>query len=444
MTIKKKGLMVLGAGCLLIAFTWLLNQPSRYLDLTSHHNYEVAPSTAQLLQSLPGPLNITVVGAHLEEESRLNFIIDGWKKIKPDIHLTFQTTPLTPDEVQKHSFTDHGIILTCNQSLQSFNLNSKALSSHLMNKLLFQVKQQTTYWIAFLTGHGEPDLLGSRPQDYGLMSSRLQNEGLKTQSLNLAQVGQIPDNTSLLVITNPKSEFLPKEIEQIENYIKQGGNILWLMDFQGQPLTFLSDAFGVYPHSGIIVDKHGHEMGTPHPAIAVVTQYSKPFSQYHDHLTAFPWAQALIIKPKTDETPLIFLKTHAHSWTQIGSLEGELRFEPEKGEKAGPLALGTLIERKIEGKESTQRIIVIGNHRFATNAVIQNYGNEDFTKSLIYHLLHEDDIAQFESPRPKDTLTFIPKSFEKSYQLILQVLFPLSFVLIGMWINFQRQRKLKD
>lgn len=443
MSFLKKSLMILGTGCLLIGFTWLMNQPSHYVDLTSHKHHQVGGDVAQLLESLSDPLTITLVSSRFEDERTVNFLVDAWKKIKPDITVKVQHDPITPEQQQEYRFFQEGIVLTCGDITRSSDLMKQPLSNALLTQLLYQVKQQSTHWVAFAYGHGEPDPLGQLPQDYGTLSQQLESNGFKIQALNLAQVGFIPDNTSLLILTSPKNDYLPKEEQLIEAYLKQGGDVLWMMDFQGKPLPFLSHLLGVNALKGIIIDKHGHSMGTPHPAITLITSYQGPLKSMGEQISAFPWAQALNMQPKAAFKTKPLLNTHADTWTQKGPLEGTLRFEPEQGDIAGPLPLGVLLTRSLEGSKTEQRIIVVGNHRFATNAVIHNYGNSDLLKTMTHLLVHEDEVAQFQSTPSFDTLTLVPKWFEQGFKILFQALIPATFVFLGLWIQRKRRHGIR-
>jgi len=84
--------------------------------------------------------------------------------------------------------------------------------------------------IGFVSGHGERDLEGTGDQDYsGLPNSRdsrntLINTGFNPLKLKVED--SIPDDVDIIVIADMKEPFTEDELENIENYIDRGGNIV--------------------------------------------------------------------------------------------------------------------------------------------------------------------------------------------------------------------------
>ncbi len=86
----------------------------------------------------------------------------------------------------------------------------------------------------FVTGHGERPPSGELNYGLGLFGTELERKGLKEQTVNLA-VTAIPDNTSVLVLASPRVELLPGEVAAIQDYVKRGGNLLWLAEPEHRP-----------------------------------------------------------------------------------------------------------------------------------------------------------------------------------------------------------------
>ena len=40
----------------------------------------------------------------------------------------------------------------------------------------------------------------------------------------------MPDNATVLVITQPQVDLLPGEVDKMMRYVDRGGNLLWLVD----------------------------------------------------------------------------------------------------------------------------------------------------------------------------------------------------------------------
>lgn len=401
-----------------------------YWDVTLNKDHGLNAATITLLQSTPTPIDIELVSDNESLKRQVSFFVD---RLKPyhTINFKVRSEVLNPQQ-QNDGFSTDGVIIKANGNTQTINLAVNHLNELSFSNALFKLKRSNETWIAFMTGHGEPGF-DNKTNSYSMLETALKQQNFKVQALNLAKVGFIPDNTSLLVITNPKSDYLPKEIELIQQYIQKGGALLWLMDFQGKPLNFLTQLFGVYPHEGVIVDKHGQDLGTPHPAISLVTEYDDMRLFSNQDLTAFPWAQALLSFAKAPFEKTKLFQTHEESWTQTGPLEGQLKFEPEKGQISGPLTLAYLLERPLA--QGTQTVIIIGNHRFATNAAIQNYGNLSLIMRFVNHLVDEPTLTNIDYGTPQDLMTVIPRSYIYFLNFGMMLIYPCLILLVGWGIT---------
>lgn len=428
--------LIVGLGSVVAVNHWA---PNFYLDLTSTQHHQLNPTTQDLLKSFES-LDVTLYSQSPDHIRQVDFFVDSLKGYTT-IHYSHSNKRLTPDQQKQYGFADNGIVVQAGMQVAALNLAQASLDERELVKLLFNLSRTQDKWVAFLTGHGEPSIADSTTIGYSVFATALEQQGLHLSELNLPEVGFIPDNTSLLVLTSPKTEYLPKEIELIETYLSNGGALLWLMDFQGKPLPFLSKLLGVHAHPGLVIDKQGHQMGTPHPAISVITSYPKGSLFAGNQLTAFPWAQALISEPRAAFSKQALLKTSAQSWTHTGDMQGEIVFAKHKGNLRGPLTIGYLLERQT--KEINQKIIIIGNHRFLSNAAIENYGNLSLALSTVNTLVADFRLAQLTYEAPKDVIAVIPKSYPALFWGTTGGLV-LLWLGVGFWqhLSFTRRKPL--
>ncbi len=408
----------------------------RYLDMTSHKNHQLNQTTISLLESLSSPLKITLLSNDVELIQELHFFVHILSTYA-DIEIFTRSEPLPIEQQEQMGFAYEGILFELDGRQQGINLSTSVFNELTFTKALFKLKRNEEQWVAFLTSHGEPNLDQKNIHSYSSLATALEQQGFKTVALNLLSTRFIADNTSILVITNPKTDYLPFEQEQIEQYLRKGGSVLWLMDFQGKPLPWLSQWLGIQPHPGIIIDKHGSDMGTPHPAITIVSQYPAQSLYKENQLTAFPWAQALISEPKAAFQKQILFQSMPNSWTHEGAIEGSIEYAKDKGEIKGPLTLGYLLTRTAPS-EIDQKIIVIGNHRFATNAAIQNYGNLALAMTTFNTLAQQSDLAQVAYDVPTDLVALVPQFYQRFINIGAAWILPIILIGFGFLVSFRR------
>ncbi len=370
---------------------------SSNIAMTQH----LTDTTQSLLEKISDPIDVVLFSTDIEHYHQAEFLLAKYQRIKKNVLLHWQVEPFP------HSNDYHGPALKINlgQQHEVIDLLQTSMNELSLSQALFKLRNKANQWVVFLQGHNEPSPFENRSTDYGLLRIALKNQGLNVQTLSLTKTPFIADNTRLLVIASPKMRLLPEEEKCIAEYLFKGGSVLWLLDKDSYPQPLLSDLFHVKALPGTIVDSHGHQLGTPHPAIAIIDSYpSLPFTT-PKALTAFPFSVALNSQPNSDWETQSILLTHERSWTETGSLNGAIAFEPEHQEVSGPLVLGvTLTKKHPLNAQIAQRIAIIGNSRFLSNGVIENYGNLAFGLNLIHWLGHDDALITLSQPTNTDEL----------------------------------------
>lgn len=397
---------------------------AKHYSIASNLSSQALSATTQsLLKKIDAPITLTLFSNDAQDYHQAEFLIANYREIKPDIQLDWQ------HDAYAHSADYQGpaLLVTVKEQHDVIDLLRTPLNEATLSQSLFKVRNHHDQWIVFLQGHDEPSPFGTQGRDYDLLRIALQNQGFKVQTLSLAQTPFIADNTRLLVIASPKTALLPKEEQLIAQYLFQGGSLLWLVDKESHPQPFLSELFYVDALPGTVVDLHGHQLGTPHPAITIVDQYPTLPFKAPNTLTAFPFAVALKAQNNNDWQTQPLLVSHERTWTESGSLSGALAYEPEKNEIAGPLVLGVSLTKKPTfHSQQQQRVAIIGNSRFISNGVIENYGNLAFGLNLIHWLGHDDYLLTLEQPVNHDELLQI----HLFTGLLIQYGFPLGIVFL--------------
>ncbi|MGE3317843.1 MAG: GldG family protein [Candidatus Berkiella sp.] len=393
-------------------------------------------TSESLLKKIEPDVTLTLFSTNIEDYHQAAFLISQYQAIKPNMTLYWQQQPYA------HSSDYHGpaLEITIEKQKDIIDLLRNTLNESTLTQCMFKLRNNAEQWVVFLQGHNEPSPFGTKVTDYDLLRIALQNQGLKIQTLSLTNMPVIADNTRLLIIASPKTNLLPKEEQLIAQYLFQGGSLLWLVDNESHPQPFLSEMFHVKPLPGTIVDLHGHQLGTPHPAITIIDTYpSLPFSAPKT-LTAFPFAVALHLEANHDWQTEPLLLTHDKSWTESGPLSGAIAFEPENNEVPGPLMLGLSLTKKSNlPSQANQRIAIIGNSRFLSNGMIENYGNLAFGLNLIHWLGHDDQLLSLEQPTNQDELLNI----HLFTALFIQYGFPSMILLFACLGAFAYRKRIR-
>ena len=428
---------------------WLSTQYVYQADWTAGGRNTISEDTRQLLGTLEE--GIEVVAFAREDEllrKQIQSQIGTYQRFKSDITLEFVNPDTSPERVREQGVTVDGELVITYQG-RSENLTSLSESS--ITNALLRLSRQGERWIVFLSGHAESDPHGEANFDLGLFGKELERGGFNVQQINLAE-NVIPSNTNLLVIASPRVSLLPGEVEQIREWIDQGGNLLWFAEpGEERGLTPLAEHLDIEFLPGTIVDATSQLFGVSNPSIIVVSGYpSQAITREMTAVTVFPEAAAIDIADSEVWETIPLLSTLNRSWTESGELAGEIQFDADSDERAGPLDLGVALTRSLpaeaggetDGEESReQRIVVIGDGDFLSNTYLGNAGNLDLGLNIVNWLSHDEDYIDIRIKSAPDTSLELGRIAQGVIGLGFLIGLPLLLLLTGAIIWLRRRRR---
>jgi ABC-type uncharacterized transport system involved in gliding motility auxiliary subunit len=431
---------------------WVSTRYNYQADWTANARHSLSAASVKLLQQAKGPIAVTAFARDTPQlREHIRDIIGRYQRYKADVSLSFVNPDTDPARAQAMGVTNDGEVVIeydgRKEHLKPFELKEQDITNA-MQRLLRSGER----WLVFLEGHGERRPDGEANNSLSLWVKQLEEKGFKTRSLNLAQAGSIPDNTTVLVISAPQVDLLPGEVKAIQDYVKRGGNLLWLGD--PGPLHGLEPVakeLGVKFLPGIVVDLTTQLLGIQSAAIAAVTSYgASPVTKDFNLLTVFPLAAGLdVTAPKGWQADGI-LKTGESSWVETGKLTGKVQFS-EKEDIRGPVTIGETLTRTVKpaaadkagaahgGKQ--QRVIIMGDGDFLANQYVGNVGNLDLGMNMINWLSDDEHFLDIPAKAAPDTS--LQLSSLQSGIIGFGFLFGLPAVLLvsGMTIWLRRRKR---
>lgn len=374
-----------------LALAGLLSQRHSWqADWTFGARNTLSADSQTLLGRLSGPVGIT---AYTRENPRLKeavrILIGRYQRYKSDIQLQFVNPDLAPDQVREIGISGEGEVVIAYDGRSE---HLPGLSEQALTNALQRLSRKGKRLMLFLTGHGERSPSGKANHDYGTWGAELRRAGLNWQEINLAQSPEINPEAAGLVLAGPQVGLLAGETARLQQYIKGGGNLIWLRDpAQDESPQALADLLEIHGLPGIVVDADAGVFGLDNPAMVVASEYPQhALTAGLSSITLFPMSLALEagIGGDWDRKPV--LTTQDRTWTETGEIEGAVRYDPEAGETRGPLIIGYALERvrpdwtgdMADPTAPRQRVLVMGDGDFVSNAYIGNAGNLDLGMAM--------------------------------------------------------------
>ncbi len=423
-----------------IALGWLAARHDGYWDWTAARSNTLTPETLAILKRVEAPLRATVfTNAQNPLGRSIDQLLARYRQSLPDMEVRFVDPQLFPEQARGANVSLAGqILLEYRGSRETLSdIGERGLSGAIV-----RLTTDQSPWLAVLEGHGERRIEGEAPGDLGRFGQELKDRGFLVRNLDLATVADVPVNTHLLLVSNPSIPLFPGEAERLGQYLDRGGNLLWLMDPGSlNGLEVLADQLGIRSLPGAVVDAKAAELGVDTPAVAVIADY--PDDPLASGLTApalLPGAVAFDSGTAPGWTLAGFLSTGKDSWNETGRVQGTVSRDEVVGELPGPLPVVLALTRPIGEEGRVQRVLVVGDGDFLSNAQLGAFGNRALGLKLLRWLSGEEGFLQLPPvPQVAEALTLTPNR-----RLLLGLgtlgLLPALFVVAGLTVRWTRSR----
>ena len=439
---------------------WLSTRYYWQSDWTAAGRHTLSPASIALLAELKEPITITAFARQSQLQAtrrHITELVGRYQQHKKDINLSFIDPDMAPDRVRREGISMDGEMVV---EFQGRKRHVQQLSEQEFSNALHQLARAEERKVVFLEGHGERNPDGGANHDYGSFGEQLRNKGLQIVRHNLSATPELPANTALVVIASPQTDLFPGEVRLLQDYVAQGGNLLWLAEPEGRAqLDPLAAQLGLSFHPGTVVDPTTQLLGIDNAACAVVVEY--PAHAIVDGLasvTLFPFAAALDAStPAAGWSATPILRTVPRAWTETGDLQaGVVQYDSES-DIVGPLNLAVAMQRQRPASKDDvigamanaadhdeigeQRVVVLGDGDFISNAYLGNGANLELGERLINWLSHDDALIAIPPKVAMDTRLEMSVWASAMYGFGFLLLLPGGLVIAGIVIWLKRRKR---
>jgi len=415
-------------------------------DVTYNTINSLEPASIEVLKQLDGPVNITVYAT--EQDARLGDIrkilrdfLSLYQRYKSDIHLVFIDPSKDEEKARAANIRFNGemVIEYAGRSEHLTKINEPILTSTLLR--LAHTRDQT---VMYLDGHGERKLDGIANFDLGsVFGAKLKQNGFHIGSLNLALAQEVPDNVSVLVITQPQLDLMRGEVDKLLRYVDRGGNLLWLVDAEPlHGLEHLAEKLDILLPPGIVIDPAATEMNAPATWSLGATYPPHAITRNFTLITAFPQARPLIWNENpTDSNEKnwqhsVLVEVAARGWVSRKIPKDKPVFDKQH-DIPGPAVIAMALQRHINDRD--QRVVVVGNGAFLANSYAGNGGNVDLGINMVNWLASEEHLINLQPRAAKDSSLVLSKTQLGIISGIFLLVLPLLLAGVGIYIWRKRR-----
>lgn len=432
------------AALIVIAFTlfWINTHATWQTDWSYASRNTLSKASQELLHEFTGPL---IVEAYFDSTAQtreqVRRFINRYQRFKQDTRLSFVNTQLDEDQLRKQGFSRLGQIKISYGDRKELitRLNESTFTS-----ALFRLIRVEPTWLVALQGHGERDALDESNSGMSRFSEQLKQVGINVQPLNLLEHQFIPDNTKVLMIAGARNPYLPGELQLVADFVNRGGNLLWLREPSlHNHFETIDNLLDIEMIPGVVIDanvKLRNVLGIKHPAVVPVLEYpSHAITQDINNHSLFPFASSYHLGPPSDWSKQAFIQSLARSWAEVGDLtDAKLAYDANSGDTQGPLNIGVSLEHKKDN--ATQRVVIIGDADFLTNAYLGNGANLALGLNIVNWLAQDERLISIVPRTAPDQQLELNDKDIIFIAILLFIIIPVCLTATGVIIYWRRSR----
>jgi len=423
--------LILLVACLILAarvseqYTWRL-------DLSAQQINTLSASARRALDALPGELEMTAFLPDFPvQRAQLEKLLEPYVDHSPKVHLTIIDPVKDPGRARELGAARHGELqLRLGARREVIATPTPRLIDGALNRLALRGER----WIVSFKGHGENPIQDT-PIGIGRFVAHAEDLGYRFVEVDPRHIDGLPENTRILLIAGPRSEYGAHTLALIGQFLAGGGALLWMSDL---PLPgFLAATTGVELLPGTVVDAAAALHGLDSPDNAIVSEYPPALiPQKPEQHSVLKRSRALSFRESDEWQLTARLHSSPRSWNETGELRGAIARDPKLGEQAGPLTVGVALEKI--GTRPAQRIAVVASSHFIGNDQIGEAGNRALAVGLLHWLSSNDQLSS--TPVATDLDIHWQPRLAAVLAAVLMGVLPALFLGVGLWTRSRRRR----
>ena len=430
--------------CVIATIAWLSTQYTLQSDWTAGNRNSLNDDTIALLDNISDPISIrSYLANDVNMKQAVTEILNRYQLHKQNLSFEILNLDLDIEQSKIDGISNYG------QTVISYNNRQEVistLSEQNIGNALLRLSRENKPVLFFLQGHGERKPVDTSPIGYSNLSTQLQTNGFALHSLNLL-TDTILAADGTLIIADASKKILPGEMQQIKDFLQQGGNLLWLQDPGiSEDFNSISEFLNIEFINGVVVDTDPQlrkVLQLSHPAKLPVINYKMhAITEKMQNFTLFVTAAAIKVNTAPNWQASTLLMTTDTSWAETEGFILDVKYDSDKGDVRGPLSIGVALQRTLlEQANKTQRIVVIGDSDFMSNNNIGHGANIDFILNAINWLSKDEQLISIRSKTAPDIKLELSDTAIAVIGFGFLLVIPGLLILTGVFIWLKRRNQ---
>ncbi len=430
---------------ILIMVNYIAYRHNKRFDLTPEKVYSLSPQTTSILASLTDNVYATVFYKP-KENPEIRDLLELFSRASRLFHYRFIDLEKNPARAAAFGIKNYGAGLVKykgkKEKVQYFS-EEKLISA------IIRLTEKSSKIVRFVRGHGEKDISSTDPEKgYSNVREALKSENFRVREILLMQAEKIPDDTLVLIVSGPQKDFFQKELDKIDEYLRNGGRVLMLCDPSPLPnIEKYLQSLNIQLARDFIIDEKSKLLGLDDLTPIINPDRNHPIAKNMNEAVVFPVCRSVRLLGGSEK--IIFASSGPDSWAEQDTrsvYDDKVRFDKGKDIKGPvPVAVIASVQPLQQDRQSEEPglLVVMGNSSFAANHYFNILGNKDLFLNTVNWLSDKKDLL---STRRKTAQAPVSMLFltENENRLVLWssvIIEPGIILLIGIMVVFWRRIK---
>lgn len=428
------------------------------LDLTNQRIYSITEDTKNYLSQLDEDITIYVLSAKTNADSVLSKTLACFEEASDHIRVEYKDPDKYPNfylNYTEDSVSENSLIVEGEERSKVVDFNdiyeytmdsysySYVLSSYdgegLIDSAIAYVTTEEMPVYYEITGHGESAVSGA-------FLSSMEKGNISLEKLNLMDCDKIPENTEVVIINGPVSDFSKDDVNKVLDYMKAGGNLFITTTYTEADMSNFYQILAEYSVEvldGMVLENDSSAY-YQYPYYILPNVESTNWTYFLNGYIFAPFAQGMSYE-ETDDVSIISILTTSENSVVKADVKNVSTYEYEEGDAKGPFTLGLYAEKTVDVGSSCA-VIISDTSMFEddANEIVSGTNNQLFTNLIA--ALDESETAY------TNTMSVASKSLESEALIapslvvfltgiIGIIVIPLVILIVGIVVWARRRRK---
>ncbi len=448
------GNLFLGIAIFVALSYWqlLLNKQKYTWDLSSQKVYSLASESEELLAKVKKPLTLFFIDdfnpTTRQEADRL---LGLYAKANPLIKYQI-VDPRKAKQLRSYLNPQEASFLyfEYGEGKDALVGKTKTFTEVEISKSIYRLVIGSKGKVYYAFGHGEPSPELEDEAGLSEMMQALQSQNYELHGLILGSGKKIPADARAVILASGTKDYLPNELEMIQNYLAEGGNLL-LLDDPENAIDFntLTTPYGIKIENAIAIDQQRVLQDAPEVGWQIVVndfaEHPVTVQLKERKAAVFLIASILNETEQSNGKVTTLLKTSGSAWGEtdleiLNSEEPKAVLDPKK-DYLGPVALAMAYEGQVslEEKQKDQRIVVFSDLEWLVNANLDIYANKELFIRTVNWLVGEQEDLEI-TTRFLESTSMMPIG-KSDYQkvFLLALIIPEILLILLLSISYRRK-----